>query len=310
MTPAPDTEPAQAQRLSFSSGIQVAWDSTSLNTFKECPRKYYYRIVLGKATRERSVHLDFGIWLHSAVEHYHHLRAINYDHARALRAALKRTLVLTKGWTSDDPYKNRMTLARTLVNYLDGVAQNDPAETVLLANGKPAVELSFRFQLPDAPDFLYCGHMDRLASYAGKIHVFDLKSTKRALWTGFFDQFTPHNQMTGYILGGKITFHQPVAGAIIDGAQVGVTFNRFARGMAPRPPEVLEEWLSATAYWVKLAAQYAEQDFWPMNESSCDKFFGCEFRTVCAKAPRQRKTWLEADYTERLWDPLRIRGDI
>ena len=297
-------------RLSFQGPIQTAWDSTSLNTFKECPRKYYYRIVLGRATRERSVHLDFGIFLHYGVEQYHHHRASGEAHPKALRESLRSTLQASWGWNPDDPYKNRQTLVRTLVWYLDAVAASDPAETVILANGKPAVELSFRFQIPDAPEFLYCGHMDRLATVGAQTFVFDLKSTKRPLSTQFFDQFSPHNQMTGYTLGGKITCAAPVAGVVIDAAQVGVTFARFARGLAPRPDAVLDEWLKATAYWVKLAAQYAEASFWPMNESSCDKFFGCEFRHVCAKAPRQRQAWLDADFVERLWDPLQIRGDI
>jgi hypothetical protein len=116
--------------------------------------------------------------------------------------------------------------------------------------------------------------------------------------------------MTGYTLGGKITFAQPVKGVMIDAAQVGVTFSRFARGTSLRSDDQLDEWLSQTAYWVKLATSYAEADFWPLNESSCDKYFGCPFRPVCSKPPRQRETWLKADYTHRLWDPLQIRGDI
>jgi hypothetical protein len=295
-------------RLSFRDGYQFAWDSTSLTTFKECARKYYYKIVLGYSTRERSVHLDFGIALHSAYEYYHRCAAQGIDHEAALRDTVKQTLIDTAGWNPDDNYKNRKTLIRTIVWYLDE-RKDDPTQTVILANGKPAVELSFRFEIPNT-DFLYCGHMDRIASYQNDLYVFDYKSTKRALYTEYFDQFSPHNQMTGYTVGAKVTFHQPVKGVMIDAAQVGVGFSRFARGLAPRPDAVLDEWLSELAYWVKLAHGYAQADFWPMNESSCDKYFGCEFRRVCAKSPAQRKTWLEADYTKRLWDPLQIRGDI
>jgi len=296
-------------RLSFRDGIQFAWDSTSLTLFKECPRKYYYTIVQGFSTRERSVHLDFGIFLHEAYEFYHRARAIGDDHEKALHATVEQSLVATVGWTSDDKYKNRPNLIRTIVWYLDEF-KDDPAKTIVLSNGKPAVELSFRFEIPEAPDYLYCGHMDRIAEFSGDLYVFDYKSTKRALYTEYFAQFSPHNQMTGYTLGGKITFKQPVKGVIIDAAQVGVNFSRFVRGSAPRSDEVLEEWLSPTAYYVKLATSYAEADFWPLYESSCDKFFGCQFRQVCSKSPRQRQLWLEADYVKRLWDPLQIRGDI
>jgi hypothetical protein len=303
-------------RLSFRNGVQFAWDSTSLTTFKECPRKYYYSIVQGYATREQSVHRTFGIYLHEAYEHYHRLRApyltndaAPHGHEEAVRRVVKEMMVKTAPWKSDDKIKNRRNLIRTIIWYLEEF-KDDPAKTVILSNGRPAVELSFRFEIPDAPDFLYCGHMDRIAEFGGDRFVFDYKSTKRALYTEYFAQFTPHNQMTGYTLGGKITFKEPVAGVIIDAAQVGVTFSRFSRGSAPRDDETLAEWLSQTAYWVKLAATYASENFWPLNESSCDKYFGCPFRPVCSKSPRQRDIWLKADYVHRLWDPLQIRGDI
>lgn len=306
-----------AQRLSFKNGIQFAWDSTSLTTFKECPRKYFYSIVCGYAPREQSVHLTYGIYLHQAVERYHRAKTEGATHEGALRRTLRAMLLQTFGWNSDDKYKNRYNLIRGMVWYLDA-KKDDPAETVVLSNGKPAVELSFRFQLPEAPDFLYCGHMDRIASYAGELYVFDLKSTKRALYSEFFDQYNPHNQMTGYTLGAKVTFKQPVKGVVIDAVQLGVGnlqspnvgFARFGRGFSLRHPDQLDEWLTTTTYFVKMAARYAEEDFWPMNEAACNNFFGCQFRPVCAKSPRQRKTWLEADYVKREWDPLRIRGDI
>lgn len=294
------------ERLSFRNGIQYAWDSTSLTLLKECPRKYYYSMVLGKATREQSVHLTFGIYLHQAQERYHYHRAYGFGHEDSLYFVVREMMVKTHGWASGDQYKSRETLIRTIVWYFDAF-QNDPAETVILASGQPAVELSFRFEIPNAPEFLYCGHIDRLARFQGKTYVFDTKSTKRALYTEYFDQFSPNNQMTGYTLGAKIGFHEPVAGVVIDAAQVGVTFSRFARGFALRTDDQLNEWLDHTAYWVKLAASYAEANFWPLNESSCDKYFGCPFRRVCAKPPKQREAWLEADYVDRWWDPLQTR---
>jgi hypothetical protein len=299
-----------APRLSFDGDRQTAWDSTSLTTFLDCPRKYYYRIVCGYATREQSVHLTFGINLHSAIEAYHHAQAQGLDYQPSLRAAVRKALRDCAGWHSDDPHKNPETLIRTVVWYLDSVARSDTATTLILANGKPAVELSFRFELPSG--HLYCGHLDRVADFGDQSYVFDMKSTKRALYPEYFAQFSPHNQMSGYAVAGKIALARPVAGVVIDAAQVGVTFSRFARGMAARPPGVLDEWLDQTAQWIRLAGRYADgpEGAWPMNLSSCDKFFGCEFRGVCSKSPAQRKSWLEADFVHRLWDPLQIRGDI
>lgn len=303
-------------RLSFKDGHQFAWDSTSLTVFKECARKYYYQIVMGYASRESSVHLTFGIFMHEGLEFYHHCRTA-YDHEQSVRLVVKEMLFRTKDFKSDDKYKNRYNLIKALVWYMDEKA-NDPAKTIILNNGKPAVELSFRFEIPGAPEFLYCGHMDRIAEFMGKVYVFDVKTTKRQLYSEYFDGYNPHNQMTGYTLGGKVTFSQPVEGVVIDAVQLGVGdptkpdvgFARMVRGFSLRHQDQLDEWLEQTAYYVKLAASYAKANFWPLNESSCDKFFGCQFRSICSKPPKQREVWLKADFTRRLWDPLQIRGDI
>jgi hypothetical protein len=298
-----------SNRQSFRDGYQFAWDSTSLRTFKECPRKYQYSILEGFAPRAESVHLTFGIFYHKAMECYHHLRAQDFSHDDSLHMVVRRMLEDTFGWTSDDKYKNRPNLIRTIVWYLDQFGEKDQAKTAILANGKPAVELSFRFELPD-PAFIYCGHMDRIAEFQGKYYVFDYKTTKNTMYDDFFAKFNPDNQMTGYTLGGKITFHLPVEGVVIDGAQVAVGFSRFQRGFTLRSEDQLDEWLDTTNYFVKLAKSYAVQGFWPMNEAACHNYGGCPFRPVCAKPARQRDVWLKADYVGRLWDPLQIRGDI
>ena len=57
------------QLLSFdSTGLQWAWDSTSLSNFVTCPRKYFYENLQGWQSEERSVHLIFGGHYASALE--------------------------------------------------------------------------------------------------------------------------------------------------------------------------------------------------------------------------------------------------
>lgn len=302
------------KRLSFTEqGIQFAWDSTSLTALKTCPRYYYYTIYRGFATRSESVHLTFGIHYHKGLELYDHYRAQGETHDEAVVSMVQTMMTATKGWKSDDNYKNRFTLIRSLVWYTEQF-KNDPAETVILGNGKPAVELSFRFNLdaetPDQTQYLYCGHLDRLAKFAGATYVLDRKTSKSALSSNYFDKFRPNTQMTGYTLGGKIAFAEPVKGVIIDAAQIAVGFTRFSRGQSLRTTDELDEFLEETVWYIKLAEGYVQSDFWPKNEASCDKYGGCPFIPICSKSKGQRETWLAADYAKRLWDPLQVRGDI
>jgi len=301
-------------------GLQLAIDSTSLGEFKTCPRKYLYRVVLGWTPRAESVHLTFGILLHQARELYDHLRVDGRSHDEALRQTVHRALRdtwnsdLQRPWISDHKYKNRLTLLRTIVWYLDEKAREDVLQTVVLANGKPAVELSFRFDSgltsSTGEPVLLCGHLDRIAKLGDEAYIVDIKSTGGTLGPGFFSQFIPDNQFSLYSLAGRVAFETPVAGIIVDGAQVAIGFSRFERGLVGRSAEQLDEWLEDVSVWIGQMDEAARNASWPMNDKACHHYGGCPFRPVCSRPPGARQQWLQADYTKRIWDPLRVRGDI
>ena len=305
---------------SFSTEIpnlQIAWDSTSLGSLKTCPRYYQLAIVEGWQPRRLSVHLIFGLHYHAALERYDHSKFAGASHEEATlvatRYALEATWENNRPWISDDPYKNRFTLVRSIVWYLDQFA-DDSIETIRLANGKPAVELSFRFETdyfaPDGQTYMLCGHLDRLGEFNGKKYVVDRKTSKSAISSDFFDKFNPDNQMTLYTLAANIVYSMPVEGVIIDGAQVAVGFSRFQRGLVTRHKSQLDEWYGELSYWFGAAEHFARLGHWPQNDKACGNYGGCQFRNICSKSPSVREEWLSASFTKRVWDPLLVRGDI
>jgi hypothetical protein len=311
-------------REAFSSevpGLQFAFDSVSLGLLKECPRKYQYTILEGWIPAQESVHLTFGLHYHKAIEIYDHRRASRDSHDDALDTAVAYCLQSTitrlptgkwRPWISDDPNKNRATLLRSVVWYLDQFA-DDAATTVLLDNGKPAVELSFRFEIPVSVGnqrALLCGHLDRLVSFNSQIWAMDHKTTKYSLSNDWFSLFNPDNQMTLYTLASQVVYNQPVKGVIISGAQILATLTRFQRGFTTRHREELDEWLEEAGWYIKLGEAYARKGFWPKNDKSCGHYGGCSFRSICSAAPAMRETLLQASFTRRPWDPLLTRGDI
>lgn len=315
------TEPLINSSFSqLSPGLQLAVDSTSLGSFKTCPRKYYYEIVQGWQPRQPSVHLQFGIWFHEGCELYDRAKAEGQGHEEALYTALRSILVktwnkqLNRPWTSDHPVKNRLTLIRTLVWYLDEFGPNDSLQTIILDNGRPAVELSFRVPLgiktPDGEDYLLCGHLDRLAMLGGDPYLVDKKTTGGTLGAHFFAEFSPNNQMATYDVAGQIAYSVEIKGIIIDAVEVKAGFSRFQRHPIPRHASQREEWWSELPWWLGQMAQCAQVQVWPMNDKSCGQYGGCPFRQVCAKPPASREIWLRAEYVKRIWDPLVVRGDV
>ena len=313
--------------------MQYAWDSTSLGLFKTCPRLYEYTMIRGYASAAENLHLRFGIEFHSALQEYDYGRSIDLPHDEAVWEAmfgLQRRLLaspLPEGNEKATKYKNPDTLRQLVIDYLD-YYEHDSAKTFIMANGKPATELSFRFELdfgpsltsapngddyPQAVPYILCGHLDRVVDSNGSLMVLDHKTTTTTLGSYYFDQYEPHNQMSLYTLAGKIVLNTIIKGVIVDGAQILLEAeNRFVRGFTYRTADQLEEWLQSLSFTLGYAEACATESYWPMNDTACDKFGGCKFRSVCSKSPQVRDKFLTTDFItlplEERWNPLKSRS--
>lgn len=302
------------------TNIQYAWDSTSLGLLKTCPRLYYYIMRAGWSAREESIHLRFGIEFHQALQDFDIFLAQGMDRTDAVRETIKALHTRVYEWhvdrdTKAGGYKNRDTIIQLICDYLD-FYNPDPAKTYILQNGKPAVELSFRFELDfgpsDSQPYILSGHLDRVVEFQDELFVMDRKTSTYTLSGQYFKQWEPNNQMTLYTLAGKMILNSPIKGVIIDAAQLLKTEpNRFVRGITYRTQQQLDEWLDDLSMHLAVAKEYARHDSWPMNDTACDKFGGCRFREVCSKSPQVRDSFLNAKYDqlppEERWNPLKPR---
>jgi PD-(D/E)XK nuclease superfamily len=305
--------------------IQFAWDSTSLGYFKTCPRLYQYQMVEGWRPKSESVHLRFGSEYHKALEEYDTSRQNGVPHEDAIHDVIHNLLMRTGDYDPDPntkagKYKSKNNLVGLVVDYLDHFGMDDPARTVILMNGKPATEVTFKFELEYGPQtqaeisqpYLLCGHIDRIVEFNDTLMVMDRKTTTATLSEYYFKQYEPNNQMTLYTIATKALLDSPVKGVIIDAAQILLEQPHvFQRGFTYRTPDQMEEWLQDLRITLANAEAYATANYWPMNDTACDKFGGCPFREVCNKSPQTRKLYLETDFNQltesEKWNPLAIR---
>lgn len=298
-------------------------------------------MIEGWRSKHLSVHLEYGLWYHSALEHYDKCIAEGREHEDALRDTVLKVLIWTwieateieiaKPWSNDHTAKTRENLVRTVIWYLEQFGENDMAKTVILANGKPAVELSFRLEMDWGPQYsineatilepanadwehqidpqpyILSGHLDRVVEFNGGFYVMDRKTAGSTLGPSYFDQYEPDNQMDIYSFAAKVIYQTPVKGVIIDAAQIAVGFTRFSRGFTFRTEAQIEEMLSDMKIWTGIAEQYAIAGHWPMNTKSCHNYGGCVFRKVCSKSPEIRHKFLESDFHKQHWNPLSPR---
>lgn len=338
------TDPETLPQSPFLPGtkIQFAWDSTSLGYLKTCPRLYQYHMLEGWVPKDESVHLRFGGEYHAAIQDYENLRAEGCDFDDAIRETVRRLLVRIHDFDPDPTtkagnYKNPRTLLQLVVDYLDEY-KNDPCETYILENGKPGVELSFRFELDWGPQaqyrevherdwdqaeadeehnkavqpYLLCGHLDRVVTFADNLFVLDHKTTTTTPGDYYFAGFSPNNQMTLYTFAGQVVLDTPIRGVIVEAAQIMLDKpNRFVRSPAYRNDEVIDEWLNDLEYHLNAAEAYAAADYWPQNDTACGMYGGCRFREVCSKSPAVREKFLKADFIQlpedQRWNPLKSR---
>jgi hypothetical protein len=135
--------------------IQFAWDSTSINAIKLCPRLYQLTILEGWVPKDESVHLRFGIEYHAAIQDYENARANGLPRDDAIRETVGNLLKRSRDFDPDPTtkagrYKNPETLRQLVVDYLDHF-RDDPCKTVIREDGRPMVEQSFRFELEWGP---------------------------------------------------------------------------------------------------------------------------------------------------------------
>lgn len=326
------TEPAPSPFLR-ETNIQFAWDSSSLGYLKVCPRLYQYIMIEGWKPKGESIHLRFGSEYHEAIQDYEIAKATGESHTDAIHTAVRNLLSRVSDWEVDEGskagnYKNRNTLLQLCIDYFDHYA-DDPAKTLILENGKPAVELSFSFALDWGPSaskgtgagtpeyiapqpYLLSGHLDRVVTFNDSIFVLDHKTTTTTPSQYFFSGFNPSNQMTLYTLAGRVVLDTPIRGVIVEAAQIMLDKpSRFVREPTHRTQDQLDEWVGDLRYWFSLAETYAEAGFWPMNDTACGMYGGCKFREVCAKSPQVREIYLKSDFVklapEDRWNPLKPR---
>jgi hypothetical protein len=317
--------------------IQYAFDSTSLGYLKTCPRLYQYVMIEGWVPKDESIHLRFGQEYHSAIQDYEGYRAGGMDFGDAVRSTVQQLLIRIHDWDPDPTlraftHKNKGQLLYLVVAYLDEY-RDDPCKTLILDNGMPAVELSFRFQLDFGPsvarevilengmeatethteaNYLLCGHLDRVVNFADSLFVLDHKTATNTPTDYYFAQFSPNNQMTLYSFAGKVVLDAPIAGVIIEAAQVTIDKPmKFERRPTYRSDEVIDEWLDDLEYHLANAEAFAQANYWPMNDTACGNYGGCRFREVCTRPKAVRERFLKSDFIQlpedERWNPLKSR---
>jgi hypothetical protein len=272
-------------------------NASTFQVFKACPRKYLYEVLLAKGKRPDDPNLRFGSLIHQAKAIFETNRARGADHDLALQGAFR--FLLSETWDHarakpgfvEDPLKNRATLLRTFVWYIDQY-RDDACETAALPSGKPAVEVQFEFDSGvtgvGGEQVTFVGTIDRVVRFNGALLVSDTKTSSNARYLTA-QNYTPDGQFSLYVAAASVCFGIEADGILLDGIEVGSNATSFRREIVPRPREVIEEWLDDARVHLRRLSEAFARNEWPQNDSACGMYGGCRFRGVCGASSAERE---------------------
>lgn len=236
-------------------------DNYSLDLFRLCPKKFYWRIEedLVDATKPISPALSYGIAMHEALA--------QPDVESAMAAF-------------GEAYKdhcNHNDERRTMLLGLDTVEEyfehykNDGVVT-------EQVEIGFTASIND--NIVYTGRIDKLVTFEGEPMVMEHKTTALPL---FKAQPSPHNQITGYMYAAGALTGKPYNKCILDLIKVSKKGPEFHRVITDRTPEQFDEWRQSIIQTRLMIDACRARNTWPQNAPTACSMWGaeCEYLPLC-----------------------------
>lgn len=280
-------------------------DSSILNSIQQCAKKTQYNFIYNLQPHERDEALEKGDLMHKMLEVYY---SMLLDAGADRNSPLWMELIneaglhpegfpITKGIEAGLYFASKMSIPSAVS---EEVIDQFKAYCEYYAHDEwhpIAVEEVGSRVLYEEPDLkvVYSFKIDMVAEKGRIIAPFDHKTGSRRQ-----EPSSLSNQFIGYcyalgtdrIIVNKIGFQKTLKPA-----------ERFQRYILTIDKDRITEWIKNSVYWIMQYAQFQEQDYYPMNLTSCDKYSGCVFKRVCESDPDNRAWKLERDFvTVDKWD--------
>lgn len=272
-------------------------DSTAVKTWKECPRKYFLRMVLGrsKPEGENASVFAWGTAIHKFLE----ILYMTGDVGEATQTAIKLYKPPTK------PKFDFQTKDRLLKNFIALAAfyQEEKSKKNIEVL---SIEEPFNVRFKDG--HIIGGRLDQLIKWNGRVWVRDWKTTSKMIqyWKTGLD---PNDQAIRYIYAmSALTFGIDTNGypnKVIDGVVFTAIQNMKSKEAHIESASVgknitqVRKWIDDQVHVHKLMDMCREEDVWPMHETNCGF---CDYRTVCTQSSESGMEYvLRTQFTLSPW---------
>jgi PD-(D/E)XK nuclease superfamily len=268
------SEIQEAQIILKKSKTNILFDSTILNTLQMCAAKTKFEFEMNLRTLQKAEPLEKGDLLHKILEHYY------LQHKEIGARLVLETDLFNKAKQEALEFGERHSMTLSLEQ---SVIQETMKQTEIYLDHTRmdgweilAVEEPFIVRLYDDEDIT--------VNLAGKI---DLIINEPQLGSCVADHKSGSRQETPLRLSNQFTAYSyatdiPIVIVNKIGFQKTVPTEQRMRRYPIRYTEYLiNKWKANTVWWAQQYAFFLENDTWPENRTSCDKYGGCIYQSIC-----------------------------
>jgi hypothetical protein len=298
-------------------------DATMRSDFASCPRRFYYRHILGLSpSGGANIHLTAGAAYAKGLEAFR----LSFYTGEALDiATAKGILAIIREYGDPDFGEGNAkawdAVIDAFLSYLiNWPPASDYIQPLILAD-KPTVEFSFVLPIhsdetgysirhPQSNDpLLYCGRFDMIGRMNDTLFGLDDKTTS-ALGAYWSSQWELRSQFTGYTWGAA-EFGHNLAGFIIRGTAILKTKITHAEAIVYRPQFVLDRWRRRLRQSTREMVDSFILEEWPHTgeeNGTCSSYGGCPFVSLCTSPTPD--AWIDGNFIVDRWDPTHGAGEV
>jgi hypothetical protein len=279
--------------------ITVIWDSTIFSTFEECPFKFDLAFNQDLQPLKTNEAIEEGDLVHAMMEPYYLSIKGGMDYRDAAHIAIEAGRRRTMDLDLDIPD------AEEIIKGFDQYCHFYGQEKFIVL----AVETPFAITLHESKEenlrVVYTGKIDlTVRTQHDPIVVYDHKKRRQNRKIN-----RKSNQFIGYCLATNTSIMYVNSFGIQTSLKPHEKFQRIPLNYMKGQKDL---WRDNVINWARLYVAYHQMNVWPQNFTSCDKFSGCHFNSICDCVSKEQMENHKIQFFKKRpekWDPTKPLKD-
>lgn len=299
----------EVQMLATYPQLPLVLDSSMLNTFRSCRKKFEYNYLFNLHPPGRSIHLvagaAFAAGIDAARKYFYNTPNPSYD--EMITAAYQAFIIEWGTFTAPPGHAKSFenTFHALEMYFHHHPLESDPVQPLRKADGSPTTEFSFAIPLPlthpSGDPFIYAGRFDMLGKWNKDLLTIMDEKTTSALGQSWLDQWSLRGQFIGYCWACQ-QLGYPVRQVVVRGVGILKTEIKFLTALQQYPQYLIDRWYMQLLQTIQeLTAFYEAKDFSYNFGDSCSSYGGCSYKQLCEA--HRPEDWMD-NFEIRVWNPL------